>query len=163
MCPPTTSSPPAGHHRTTAVPLRTPPSRSYRGTGVYPLWYIYGEDKDEIFPGSTCYTQRGTHINDSNSWSLRHGRVSPPSWHIMDLWTYATRICGELVMQHNGIIMLETRAMHVSGEAWSLCALLTIGIVRCPWSCYGLWEVIRLSAVRKPSILFDLLYLILPQ
>ena len=62
-----TSSPPAGHHWTTAVPLRTPPSQSYRSTGVYPLWYIYGEDKDEVFPRSMGYTQRGTHTNDSNN------------------------------------------------------------------------------------------------
>ena len=67
MCPPTTSSPPAGHHRSTTVPLRTPPSQSYRSTGVYPLWYIYGEGKDEVFPGSTGYTQRGTHTIDSNN------------------------------------------------------------------------------------------------
>ena len=38
------------HSATGSPPSRTPPSRSYRGTGVYPLLYIYGEDKDEVFP-----------------------------------------------------------------------------------------------------------------
>jgi len=29
--------------------------------------YIYGEDKDEVFPGSTGYLHRGTHIDPNKN------------------------------------------------------------------------------------------------
>ena len=67
-----------GLHSATGSPLsRTPPSRSYRGTGVYPLLYIYGEDKDEVFPGSTGYLHRGTHIDPNNGTRARLPLCNP--------------------------------------------------------------------------------------